>query len=38
MQEGADFSDGRDGEYSGCVRDRERIRAEDGGGVFLYFQ
>ena len=34
LQEGADLSAGGNGEYSGCVRDRERIRAEDSGDLF----
>lgn len=38
LQEGADFSVGGNGEYSGCGCDREWICAEDGGGLFLYFQ
>lgn len=38
LQEGADFSAGGNGEYSGCGCDREWICAEDSGDLFLYFQ
>ena len=39
LQEGADlFFAGGNGEYSGCVCDREWIRAEDSSVIFLYFQ
>ena len=37
-REGADLSAGGNGQYFGCGCDRERIRAEDSGDLFLYFQ
>lgn len=38
LQEGADLSAGGNGEYSGCGCGRERIRVENSGDLFLYFQ
>ena len=37
LQEGADLFAGRNGEHFGCGCDRERIRSEDSGDLFLYF-